>query len=166
MRIGITPGPVLARIQADIEGGEQVDVAGARLGRGAVLNLYALLRPSGRFEFAPKYSRSWIRGDEGPLAGQRLYTEQAAQLNGIYHFSARETLRVIFQASHSRRDPALYETPVLASSTERVLSLVASHTAGLGTAAYAGLTLSDGETPGADARRRRNEVFVKLSLQL
>ena len=164
-RIGISPGPVLARVQADIEGGEQVDVAGARLGHGAVLNLFALLRPSGRFELEPRYSRSWINGGNG-LAGQRLYTEQAAQLNGIYHFSARETLRVIVQASHSRRDPALYETPVLASSTERVLSLVASHIAGLGTAAYAGLTLSDGEISGAEARRRRNEVFLKLSLQL
>lgn len=165
-RIGFTPGPVLARLQADIEGGGQADVAGARVGRGAVLNLFALLRPSGRFEFEPKYSRSWIDGDDGPLSGQRLYTEQAAQLNGIYHVSARDTLRVIVQASRSRRDPALYVTPVLAYSTDRALSLVASHIAGLGSAAYAGLTLSDGATPVADGRRRRNEVFLKLSLQL
>ena len=165
-RIAITPGPAWARVQTEIEGGEQVDVAGARLGRGAVLNLYALLRPSERIEFEPRYSRSWIDGRDGALSGQRLYTEQAAQLNGIYHLSAKDTLRMILQASQTRRDPELYLMPVAALATSRTMSIVGTHTAGLGSAAYAGVTLSDGETQGVDARRRGNEVFVKLSLQL
>lgn len=165
-RIAITPGPVWARVQAEIEGGGQVDVAGARVGRGAVLSLYTLVRPSDRIEFEPKYSRSWIGGKDGALSGQRLYTEQAAQLNGIYHVSAQDTLRMILQASQIRRDPALYATPVAALGSARTVSLVASHTAGLGSAAYAGLTLSDSETQGADPRRRGNELFVKLSLRL
>jgi hypothetical protein len=42
---------------------------------------------------------------------------------------------------------------------------VYGHTAGLGNALYAGLTLANSDVPGFDPARRRSEAFLKLSFQ-
>ncbi|MES2150089.1 MAG: DUF5916 domain-containing protein [Pseudomonadota bacterium] len=165
-RLDATPGPKWARISAEVELGDEIDVAGARLGKGGFTQLYARLRPHDRLEFEPSYALRWIDGKSGPEAGRRLYTEQALQLNGIYHFGPRDTLRMILQKARTTRNPALYTSPVAAASTSGTSSFVYGHTAGLGTATYLGLTLSDGDTPGYQPKRRQNELFVKLSWQI
>ena len=165
-RIDATPSAWFARMSAELELGDEVDVEGSRLGKGGVASLYARLRPFDQLEFEPTYSATWVNGKSGPEAGQRLYTEQAFQLNGIYHFGARDTVRMILQKARTSRNPALYLTPVAARSTSGTSSFVYGHTAGLGTAAYVGLTLSDGESPGYEPKRRQNELFVKLSWQI
>ncbi len=164
-QIDASPGPVIAQVHADFELGDEVEVNSSRLGKGGNLSLYARLRPLDRLEFEPTYSVSWVNGRDGAAAGARLYTEQALQLNGIYHFSAKDTLRMILQRTRTTRDPALYSASVAAVSTGATSSFVYGHTASLGTAAYVGLTLSSGETPGFDPKRRTNELFVKLSWQ-
>ncbi len=164
--LNISPGKTVARVSAELELGDEVDVASSRLGRGGYASLYARLRPFDRLELEPTYSVSWINGRQGVESGQRLYTEQALQLNGIYHFGPRDTLRMILQKARTTRNPALYAFPVAAKSSSGTSSFVYGHTAGLGTTAYAGLTLSNGDTPGFSPKRRENELFVKLSWQL
>jgi hypothetical protein len=158
--------PYLARLSAEVELGDQVDVEGARLGKGGFMSLTGRVRPSDRIEIEPLYAVRWIDGKSGPEAGRRLYSEQALQLNGIYHFGPRDTIRMILQKARTKRNPALYAAPVAAESTSGTSSFVYGHTAGLGTAAYVGLTLSDGDTPGYLPKRRQNELFVKLSWQI
>ncbi len=165
-RIGITPGAVLARLTFEIEGGDQLDVAGARVGKGATATVYARLRVSDRIEFEPTWSAAVTDVKGGVDDGRRLSSEQAAQLNGIFHLSARDSVRLILQKSRTRRDPALYAAALPERSDSETASLVYGHTASLGTAAYAGVTLARGETPNFSPLRRHNEVFVKLSWQL
>lgn len=166
MEVGGSPGKVVARLVASGQYGDQIDVEGSRRGKGGSFYLYARLRPFDQLEFEPTLNTMWIDGRSGPEAGKRLYSETALQVNGIYHFGARDTLRMILQKTKSRRDPALYPFAVAAQSTSDTGSFVYNHTAGLGTAAYVGLTLTRGETPGYAALRRQNELFVKLSYQL
>lgn len=164
-KLDSTP-PYLARISAEVELGDQVDVEGARLGKGGFVSFTGRLRPTDRIELEPIYATRWINGKTGAEAGQRLYTEQALQLNGIYHFGPRDTIRMILQKARTKRNQALYAFPVAATSSSGTSSFVYGHTAGLGTAAYVGLTLSDGDTPGYSPKRRQNELFVKLSWQI
>ena len=165
-RIGVTPGPQLARVQAEIEGGDQIDAVGGRVGRGATALLYARLRLSDRIELEPTYSAAWTRGAGGSAGKGRLYHEQAAQLNGIFHASPRDSVRLILQMNRTRRDPARYAQPVAARSEGSTVSVVYGHAARLGTAAYLGLSLGRGETPGLAPARRTNELFLKLSWQI
>jgi hypothetical protein len=163
-RVEISPGAQLAKLTAELQVGDMVDVDAARLGRGGTLSSYARLRPHDRFELEPTYSISWIDG-KGAQAGTRLYTENAAQLNAILHLSARDSLRLIWQLSRIRRDAHAYTTPVAAEARRNTTSLVYGHTAGLGNALYAGLTLANSDVPGFDPARRRSEAFLKLSFQ-
>jgi hypothetical protein len=166
METGFSPGKVVARVVAQVQFGDQIDVEASRRGKGGNAYLYAKLRPFDQLEFEPTLNALWIDGRTGPEAGKRLYTETALQVNGIYHFGARDTLRMIIQKTKAKRDPALYPFAVAAESTSDTASFVYNHTAGLGTAAYVGLTLTRGETPGYAALRRQNELFVKLSYQI
>jgi hypothetical protein len=161
-RIGATPGPMLARIGLEGEFGEQIDVLGARVGKGGTWKLSARVRLSDRIELEPAYSSAWTNGD----TGGRWFSEHAARLNGIVHLGPRDTLRLILQQTRSRRDPAMYRQPVAARSDAATASLVYGHTASLGTAAYAGVIVSRGDTPGYAPLRRVTELFVKLSWQI
>lgn len=163
---GASPGKVLARVVVQGQYGDQIDVDASRRGKGGTAYLYAKLRPFDSLEFEPTFNALWIDGRDGPEAGKRLYTETALQINGIYHFGARDTLRMIVQKTRARRDPQLYPFAVAAESTSDTASFVYNHTAGLGTGAFVGLTLTRGETPGYAALRKQNELFVKLSYQL
>jgi hypothetical protein len=164
-RIDSSPSRVFSRLSAELEYGDQIDVSQDRRGRGGFASLYGRMRPADRFEIEPSYSSFWVEGTTGPETGRRLYTEHALQVNAIYHFGPRDTVRMILQKSRATRNPAYYTQAVAARSTSGTSSFVYGHTAGLGTAAYVGLTLSDGETPGFDPKRRQNELFVKLSWQ-
>ncbi|WP_181373169.1 carbohydrate binding family 9 domain-containing protein [Massilia glaciei] len=165
-RIDASPGRTLARVSAELELGDQIDIEGARLGRGGLAMLYARLRPFEWLEFEPTYSATWVDGRGALVDGRRLYTEQALQLKGIYHIGARDTVRMILQRARTKRDPSLYANPVEGESSRGTTSFVYGHTATLGRAAYVGVTLSKGETPGHAPRRQQNELFVKLSWQI
>lgn len=162
-RLGVTPGPVLARISVEGEAGDQIDVEGARVGKGGNASLLARLRLSDRVELEQTWSGSWAKDRD---SGAWLYREQAAQLVGIVHFSARDTLRLIAQAARTRRNPAQYAHAVTPRSTSSTASLVYGHTPSLGTAAYVGVTVSRGRTPGWAPPRRADEAFLKLSWQI
>lgn len=161
-----SPGHGVAQVIGEILLGDQVDVAGARLGKGGMLALYARVHPHDRLEFEPSYTVSWIDGITGVEQGRRLYTEYALQLNGIYHFGAADTLRMILQKTNTRRDPALYSFPVAARISGDTASFVYNHTVSFGSALYVGLTLQNGDSPGFSPRRRQNELFMKLSWEL
>jgi hypothetical protein len=140
------------------------------VGKGATASAYARLRLSDRIELEPTWFASFTDASGAiggkPADGRRLYTEQAAQLAGIFHLGQRDHLRMILQKRRTRRDPTLYAVPLPARSDSETASIVYGHIASLGTAAYAGLTVANGETPGYDPLRRQNEVFIKLSWQL
>lgn len=165
-QIGASPGRMLARVSAELTVGDQVDVEAERLGRGALVLLSAQLRPSDRVELNAVYSATWVNGKSGIEQGRRLYTEQAPQLSGIYHLGPADTLRLILQYSRIRRDPLLTPASLAPASSARTSSLVYGHAGAFGSAAFVGLTLSDGVTPGYFPQRRQDELFIKYSWRL
>lgn len=165
-KLDATPGRLFSQVSATMELGDAIEYLSSRRGKGGVVSLIGTLRPHDRIELAPTYSVTWVNGRNGAEDGKRLYTEQAFQLNAIYHFGPRDNLRMILQKSRTARNPEYYLFPVAARSRGNTASFVYAHTAGLGTAAYVGVTLSDGETPGYYPRHRQDELFVKLSWQL
>lgn len=164
-RVGITPSPLLARLQLEIGYGEQLDVVGSRVGRGGNLTLFTRLRPSARFELEASYFGNWIDGRGGVERGQRLLTDQALQLQGIAHFGAQDSLRATAQHSLTRRDARFYASGVAPEYRQSTSSLVYWHTAGLGATLHAGVTRTRSELPGLAPTSRHDEGFVKLSWQ-
>lgn len=162
--IAASPSKQIARVSVEASMGDVIDILANRLGHGASISAGAKLRPLDRLEIEPSYARSWINQDGGQFDGARAYTEAAMQLNSIVHFSAKDTLRLIFQDARMSRDPSLYSNPVLRESQRRVTSWVYTHRAGVGTAAYLGWTCthqSNSQNPG----KRQTELFLKLSWQ-
>lgn len=162
----IRPSQIFARVTGEMSYGDSIDVASSRLGKGGALILSARIRPFDRLEIEPNYATSWVDGISGPEAGQRLYTEQALQVNGIVHISSKDTLRTILQHAQTTRNVSLYSFPIAASSKRNIGSLVYTHTARLGTAAFIGITVSNADTPGYTLKQRQSEIFTKLSFQI
>ncbi len=158
-----SPSQLFARVAIDTSYGDMIDVAASRLGKGGAVALSARIRPLDRVEIEPNYATSWIDGSSGTESGQRLYTEQALQVAGILHFSSKDTLRMILQHAHTSRNASLYSIPVAASSKRNIGSLIYTHAAGLGTAVFIGVTMSNEDTPGFTLKRRQSELFTKLS---
>jgi hypothetical protein len=70
------------------------------------------------------------------------------------------------QHAHTSRNASLYAKPVAISSKRNIGSLIYTHTAGLGTAVFIGITMSNADTPGFALKRRQSEIFTKLSWQI
>jgi hypothetical protein len=158
----ISPNRFIPRLVADLEFGDMVDTMAERTGKGASAYLYGRLRPTDRIELEPSFN---VLAIDGP-AGTRAYTESALALNGIAHFSARDTLRLIWQHSVTKRDRGQYLMPVESKAEQTTTSLVYTHTRNLGSALYIGLTLSDSAQQAARQGLKQNEFFIKGSWQI
>lgn len=159
-QFGFNPAPWVPRATAEINAGEMVDVEADRVGRGFDGFVELILRGSvGGLGVESEHKLQHAQIDR---QGRRALTDSAARWLGVLHFSARDSLRAVWQASRYRRvaDPAL----ALAEWREdmRTLSLVFQHRVGLGRNLSVGATRSRIE-PG---RERRDELFVKVALAL
>ncbi|MCG2585389.1 carbohydrate binding family 9 domain-containing protein [Massilia sp. TS11] len=157
----ISPSAWLPKVVGNLELGDVVDVDAERVGRGGTLSLTPRFRPTPRLELEPSINLSQFSGPQ-----RRAYREQALALNGIYHLSGRDTLRLIWQHRHTERDQAQYRQPITPDSRSSITSLVYAHTRGLGTALYVGATISDSREQAARYGLRQNELFIKASWQI
>jgi hypothetical protein len=159
-QLGLNPAPWFTRLTAELHAGERVDVEADRPGRGADGFIEAILRGSvGGFgvESEQKLQGAFIDRD-----GRRVLTDSAARWLGVLHLTARDSLRVVWQAGRYRRaaDPA--QAVAAEREDTRTLSLVLQHRVGLGRNLSVGATRATVE-PGA---QRKDEVFVKAALAL
>ncbi len=79
-------------VRFDGVAGEKIDYAGARVGRGATLNLGGTVRASDHLEFQLTTTREWLDLDEG-----RLFDASINWLKMTYTFSSRTLVRLIAQ---------------------------------------------------------------------
>lgn len=157
------PGQLLNRLTTTLELGDQIDYGTGRLGRGGFASLFARMRLHPRLELEQNLDRVWVDG--GAQQRTRAFSELAYQWNSIWHFSARDTARLIWQRAHSERKLDGQGQPVAERERRNTWSLVYAHRRGLGRALYVGATLADareGEAP----RDERRELFVKASWAL
>lgn len=162
----IAPSASITRINGDVSFGEIIDSVAGRVGRGGSWSLNAKLRPFDRLELEPNLALSWINGKQGEVAGERLYTETALQLNSILHLSTVDTLRLMTQVANTRRDQRWYTQNINPRSQRQIASLVYTHNPGLGKAIYLGWTQSDDNAWNAATRRQQRELFAKLSWRI
>ena len=154
----IAPNAWLNRVVVDVELGDQVDYENGRLGRGGLVSMFARWRPFDRFEMEQEYSRFWVDARDG--SNDRIYAEDTLSWTSILHFSARDTLRAIWQRDAIRRNPNAYPVPVDVRGGSEELSLVYAHTRRFGSTLYVGCTAAERRAVADD---RRWEVFAKAS---
>jgi hypothetical protein len=159
-QFGFNPAPWVPRVTAELNVGDMVDVEADRVGRGVDGFVELILR--GSIGGLGVESEQKLQHAQIDRQGRRALTDSAARWLGVLHFSARDSLRAVWQASRYRRaaDPAL----AIAAWREdqRTLSLVFQHRVGLGRNLSVGATRSRIE-PGGE---RRDELFVKAAMAL
>jgi hypothetical protein len=165
LNVATTPSQFFSRITTQLELGDQVDISAGRAGKGGSLIFKPLLRPFDWLEIEPSFSTIWVNGDSGAANGRRLFTERIFQLNGIYHISSRDTVRLMHKSSEKVRNPAWYQQAIVPKTESITTSLVYGHTRSLGNAIYLGLTLNKADTPYFMPLKKQREFFVKLSMQ-
>ncbi len=163
--IGIesNPFPWLAKLYSEIAYGDRVDVLNNRVGKGAFVTVQANLRPHPRAEVEYRIDNDTIDAYESPPGSNRIITQRVQQILALWHFSARDSVRTIWQAMSIRRAPSLWEDPVSARDDSQTISVVYGHRRGIGTSFYLGATFSRARDPDAGIRRHQAEVFAKGS---
>lgn len=163
--IGIesNPLPWFAKLYSELAIGDRVDVANNRVGRGHFYTVQANLRPHPRLELEYRIDNDTIDMIEAVAGAKRVLLQRVQQVIAIWHFSARDSLRTIWQEASTRRAPALWEEPVSARDNSDTLSIVYGHRRGIGTTLYVGATLGRVRDADAGIRTRQSEIFVKGS---
>jgi Domain of unknown function (DUF5916) len=158
------PGRMLTYFFVEATIGDRGDVANNRVGRGYSYAFTGTIRISDRWEIEPRIDNSVIDSIEAVSNGsKRILQERAVQLKSVYHFSARDTLRLIAQYNGVRRSPSLYQSSVSPFEKSEIASIVYGHRRGLGTNFYLGVTQSRTIDPANGVTRRQGEVFAKWS---
>jgi hypothetical protein len=153
----------LARIHFETAYGDRLDVANDRIGPGALYSLQVSLRPHPRAEIEYRIDDDYVDSD-GPVEGsRRIIAERAQQLLALWHFSAKDSLRAILQASAVRRAASLWEEPAPHFERTRTVSLVYAHYERIGTTFHLGATASRTRVPDSGVHVETVEVFAKGS---
>ena len=160
LRAGLTftPGAWAPLLNAELQWGQLADVAAQRLRPGGRLNFSLNTRPLPRLELEPRLGFAWLQQH-----GRTVYSEAAHELLARWHFSARQSLRLILQHHALQRRPDTGDQ--LATLAERQQGNTGSLTwawqYATGTVFYAGLASS---RQGATAVARGREAFLKLQV--
>jgi hypothetical protein len=159
-QLGLNPAPWFTRLTMELNVGERVDVQADRPGHGADGFVEAILRGSiggWGVESEHKLQAAVVERD-----GSRVLSDVAARWLGVLHLSARDSLRLVWQAQRYRYAGDAALALVAQREDQRALSLVFQHRVGLSRSFSVGLTRGHGEPGGV----RQDEVFVKAALAL
>src|SRR5262249_27735007 len=141
--------------------GDRVDVFNNRTGKGSFFNVTAAIRPHPRAELEYRIDNDLIDTREEVAGSKRILLSRGQQAIGIWHFSARDRVRAIWQAVSTRRSPSLWEDPVSPHDKTETLSLVYGHVRRLGAALYLGANFTRTRDPSAGVKRDQSELFAK-----
>ena len=154
--LNVTPATWAPLLKAHANVGRMADVVAGVVRPGAQVNLDLTTRPLARLELEPSVWAAWLKN--GP---QLAYRETASQLLGVWHFDARQSLRLIVQRTTVDRKAE----PDLGVAVDRRSGLTGSLTyafrRSMGTVLYVGASRSH-DGVGAENIARGTEVFVKL----
>ncbi|WP_269532524.1 carbohydrate binding family 9 domain-containing protein [Chitinimonas sp. BJYL2] len=158
------PSKLLNRLTVRADLGDQVDYENGRVGKGGYMSVFTRIRPHERIEIEQFLERVWVDGAQ--VTPDRAYREMAYQWNSIFHFSARDTARLIWQHRDIARNPAAYATTVSLGEKRDTVSLVYTHRRSSGRALYVGATMADGRDKSASGSTKQRELFIKGSWQI
>ena len=151
-----TPVPWIPLIDSNLAIGRLGDMVANAVRPGARLNLMVRMRPIRQFEIEPHLSYANLYRD-----GRQTYRETEAQVNAIWFFDNRRSIRLIVQRQIIDRLP---ETAVAEEHDRgQVASLTYTWRHSMGTVLYVGASVSKGSFP-LPALTRGTEAFVKLQV--
>jgi hypothetical protein len=160
----VDPSRRFPRIGANGFLGEDVDLAGARVGRGGSVTAFATLRPDDHITLELNSGFSWLDVDADPQSAARLFTAQVQRLKAVYTFNPRMFVRLIGQYVETERDPSLYPFPVPAREAYFSGSALFSYRLNWQTALFLGYGDERALDPARDRLARTSrQLFVKLS---
>ena len=97
--LSLSPSQTVGGVELDVTLGDDVDIAGQRLGKGGTVALQGTVRPTDHLALVLNGSRRWL--DVSPTGSGprtlRLFTADVARLKATYTFSSRAFLRLIGQ---------------------------------------------------------------------
>ena len=157
------PFPWWAKLFSEIAYGDRLDVANNRIGKGAFFTFQANLRPHPRAEVEYRIDNDTIDSREEAVGAKRIIRQRAQQMLALWHFTARDSLRTIWQSAGNKRAPSLWEIPVSSRDDSSTLSVVFGHRRGIGSSFYLGATFGRSRDPDAGIRHYQTEVFAKAS---
>jgi hypothetical protein len=157
------PFPWFARLFTEVAYGDRLDVANNRIGTGAYYSVQTSIRPHARAEVEYRIDNDFIDSLEPVEGSRRIITQRVQQLLALWHFSARDSLRAIWQSVSVKRAPSLWEQPVPARENTQTVSLVYGHYYRIGTTFYLGATASRTRIPDTGVHGDQVEVFAKGS---
>ena len=165
--VNASPSRLLNQISLDGFVGQEIDFEGARVGRGANVNLSATLRPTDHLELAFNEARRWLNVDAPSGGRARLFTASVDRLRATYTFTSRAFLRVIGQYVATRRDPSLYASVVAPKSGSFSGSALFAYKLNWQTVLFVGYGDNrDLDDAGAHLAPVDRQFFVKLSYAL
>jgi hypothetical protein len=157
------PFPWFAKLYSELAYGDRVDVANNRVGKGAFFSLQTNLRPHERAELEYRIDNDTIDSRQPVEGSKRIITNRIQQVLALWHFSARDSLRTIWQYTSIRRAPSLWEVPVPSREDTQTASVVYLHRRGIGTSFYLGATWTRSREPDSGFKGYQLELFAKGS---
>ena len=157
------PFPWFAKLYSELAYGDRVDVANNRIGKGAFFSLQTSLRPHARAEVEYRIDNDTIDSKEPVEGSKRILTNRIQQVLAIWHFSARDSVRTIWQYSSIRRAPSLWGEAVSSREDSQTASMVYGHRRGIGTSFYVGATWTRSREPDSGFKGYQLELFAKGS---
>ncbi|HUL96571.1 MAG TPA: sugar-binding protein [Usitatibacter sp.] len=165
INIDTNPSAWFSRFYGEIAYGDRVDFANNRIGRGAAYSVIANLRPHQRAEVEYQMNGDYIDSMQPVDSGSsRILNERVQQLLVMWHFTARDSLRGIFQTSSIRRAASLWEQPANHYENTDTVSLVYGHRRTVNTTFYFGANFSRTRIPDAGVKSYQAEIFAKGSV--
>jgi len=160
--LSVDPGRTFSRIEVSGFVGDHPDVANARPGRGADVQLTGTVKPTEHLSLDFNAERIWLDVDQDGASG-RLFTAEIARLKATYNFTSHAFMRVIGQYYTAKQDPALYSQPVPEEDRSFTGSALFAYTPNWQTVFYLGYGDSRAlDANGALAPAGR-QVFLKVS---
>ena len=152
----VTPASWIPFLRLNGRIGRVADVQANAVRPGGDFNLSLTTRPLSQLEFEPSLAMAWVRS-----GGRDTYRESAAQVLGVWHFNAQQTLRAIVQRTSIDRQ----DEPGINGYADRgtVGSLTWAWRRSSGTTLFVGASRA---RLGLGLPYRSNEVFVKLQADL
>jgi hypothetical protein len=138
-------------------------VANNRIGRGVFYTVQANMRPLPQAEVEYRIDNDTIDSLEPVEGSKQILRQRVQQMLAIWHFTARDSVRTIWQSVSTRRAPSLWREAVPFRDDQKTVSVVYGHRRGIGTNLYFGATFSRTRDLDAGVRRYQAEVFAKGS---
>lgn len=159
----VDPSRWLPRVSLDGFIGQDVDLAGGRVGTGGSLRSEIDVRPTDHLDVVFNSALSWL---DVPLAAGgkgRLFTAQVQRLRATYMVTARASVRLVGQYVAARYAGSLYPSPMPAREGDLTASALLSYRLNWQTAVYAGYGDRRALDDGYDLARAERQLFVKAS---